>query len=322
MTRTDRLLTELADGAPHSGEALGKALGVTRAAVWKLIHQLQDSGVPVESVPGKGYRLRYPVELLEVESIRAAMSRRSQGLLKTITVERIVDSTNRILFQGIGRDVQRQALFAEAQTAGRARRGREWHSPFGRNLYVSVVWPLDDVPGGLGGLSLAAGLAVADVLAAYEVAGLGLKWPNDLLIGEQKLGGILTEIQGEPAGPCTAVIGLGLNLFMDDADSIDQPWTALGEHMGHWPGRNVVAGQVLDGIVDALQRFGDEGFLGFLHQWPRHDLLAGRRVRLSVGNRFVDGTAAGVDQTGCLLLEREGKLEPWSAGEVSLRPLQ
>lgn len=322
MTRTERLVAELADGVAHSGEALGETLGVTRAAVWKLIRQLQDSGVPVDSVPGKGYRLPHPVELLDGQAIRAAMSQPSQSMLDHITVERVVDSTNRRLFEDGGRDAQRQALFAEAQSAGRGRRGRDWHSPFGRNLYVSVSWRFDHVPGGLGGLSLAVGLAVADVIAAYDVPGIGLKWPNDLLIGDHKLGGILIELQGEPAGPCTAVIGLGLNLSMDDADTIDQPWTALSEHVAPWPGRNVIAGQVLDGIVGALGRFGDEGFPGFLAQWPRYDLLAGKRVRLFAGNRTVDGTAAGVDQTGCLLLEREGIREPWSAGEVSLRPIQ
>ncbi|MFV8835419.1 bifunctional biotin--[acetyl-CoA-carboxylase] ligase/biotin operon repressor BirA [Aquisalimonas sp.] len=322
MTRTDRLLTELADGVPHSGEALGQALGVTRAAVWKLIRQLQDDSVPVFSEPGKGYRLQHPVELLEADAIRAATGERGAAMLERISVERVVDSTNRRLFEASSSEALPQALFAEAQSAGRGRRGRDWHSPFGRNLYMSIAWPFSDVPGGLGGLSLAVGLAVADVLASYDARGLGLKWPNDLLIDGDKLGGILVELQGEPAGPCTAVVGLGLNLFPDDTDTIDQPWTALAEHVARWPGRNVIAGQVLGGAVEALARFGDQGFPGFLDQWPRHDILAGRRVRLFAGNRVVDGTAAGVDQTGCLLLERDGGVEPWSAGEVSLRPVQ
>ncbi|SEO96198.1 bifunctional biotin--[acetyl-CoA-carboxylase] ligase/biotin operon repressor BirA [Aquisalimonas asiatica] len=322
MTRVERLLSLLADGAPHSGEALGEALGVTRAAVWKLVRQLQDTGVPVESVPGKGYRLQEPVELLDSGAIRAAMGRPTAAMLRDVSVERVVDSTNRRLFESSRRDALPQALLAEAQSAGRGRRGRDWHSPFGRNLYLSVAWPFDAVPGGLGGLSLAVGIAVADVLSTHRTPGLGLKWPNDLLVDDRKLGGILVELQGEPAGPCTAVVGLGLNLFMDDAPAVEQPWTALAEHVISWPGRNVLAGQVLDGIVDALSRFGHEGFPGFVDHWPRHDLLAGKRVRLFAGNRTVDGIAAGVDQTGCLLLERDGRLEPWSAGEVSLRPVQ
>ncbi|WP_290653149.1 bifunctional biotin--[acetyl-CoA-carboxylase] ligase/biotin operon repressor BirA [Aquisalimonas sp.] len=321
MDRADRLLHTLADGEPHSGEGLGAVLGVTRAAVWKLINQLREQGVPIRSVRRRGYRLEAPMELLDVRAMRSEMSAGAARALGALAVERVVDSTNRRLFAELDQLARPRALLAEAQSAGRGRRGRSWHSPFGRNLYLSIAWPFEAVPGGVGGLSLATGIAVADELSRYKVSGLGLKWPNDLLIHEAKVGGILVELQGEPEGPCAAVIGLGLNLQMDDAGAVDQPWTALCAHLAFWPGRNVIAGGVLNAMILAMQRFQVHGFAGFAGDWARHDLLAGRQVRLHVGSRTVDGLACGVDQTGCLLLDQGQGPEPWRAGEVSLRSL-
>lgn len=321
MDRADALLDCLADGREHSGEALGQHLGVTRAAVWKLIRQLRKEGAPVRSGAGRGYCLAAPMERLNPETIQASLGASARGCLAEVRVERAVDSTNRRLFTRLDDLPMPCALLAEAQLAGRGRRGRPWHSPFGRNLYMSLAWRFEDVPGGMAGLSLVVGMAVAETLTRLGAEGIGLKWPNDLMVGDDKLGGVLVELQGEPAGPCTVVIGLGLNLEMDVAADIDQPWTALRHHMGSWPGRNRLAAALLDALVESLSRFAAEGFSPFADQWPRFDTLEGRRVTLYLGSQQLQGSACGVDATGCLLLDRGQGCEPWSAGEVSVRPV-
>lgn len=325
MDRAGELLGNLADGRPRSGEELGKALHVSRAAVWKLVHQLQGQGVPVISEQGRGYRLARPLELLDEDRIRAGLGADVSQRLIDVCVARVTDSTNRQLFQQLSELELPCALFAEAQSAGRGRRGRTWYSPFGQNLYMSLAWSFDQVPGGVAGLSLAAGMSVAEVLRAFGLRDVSLKWPNDLVINDQKLGGLLVELQGEPTGACAVVIGQGLNLQMDvddtTRDAIDQPWTAVRERLPHWPGRNVIASAVLDGLARAMDQFGRHGFTAFIQRWPDYDALSGRDVRLLLGQREIHGRACGVDPTGSLLLDQGQGPEPWSAGEVSVRPL-
>lgn len=325
MDRAGELLGSLADGRPRSGEELGKALDVSRAAVWKLVHQLQGQGVPVISEQGRGYRLARPLELLGEDRIRAGLGADVSQRLIDVRVARVTDSTNRQLFQQLSELELPCALFAEAQSAGRGRRGRTWYSPFGQNLYMSLAWSFDQVPGGVAGLSLAAGMSVAEVLRAFGLRDVSLKWPNDLVINDQKLGGLLVELQGEPTGACAVVIGQGLNLQMDvddtTRDAIDQPWTAVRDRLPHWPGRNVIASAVLDGLARAMDQFGRHGFTAFIQRWPDYDALSGRDVRLLLGQREIHGRACGVDPTGSLLLDQGQGPEPWSAGEVSVRPL-
>ena len=325
MDRAGELLGSLADGRPRSGEELGKTLDVSRAAVWKLVHQLQEQGVPLISEQGRGYRLARPLELLDRERIRAGLEADVRQRLVDVRLARVIDSTNRQLFQQLSELHLPCALFAEAQSAGRGRRGRAWHSPFGQNLYMSLAWSFEEVPGGVAGLSLAAGMSVAEVLRGFGLGDVSLKWPNDLVINGQKLGGLLVEIQGEPAGPCAVVIGAGLNLQMDaddtTRDAIDQPWTAVRERLPQWPGRNVIAGAVLNGLVRAMDQFGRNGFAAFRQRWSDYDALSGRDVRLFLGQQEIHGRACGVDATGSLLMDQGRGPEPWSAGEVSVRPL-
>ncbi len=315
------LLDALADGDWHSGEALAEAAGISRAALAKRIARLQDWDLQIEARSGLGYRLALPLERLDESRIREAVPIATRSRLRELEVELRIDSTNRALLDA---DPLRdpQALFAEAQTAGRGRRGRVWRSPFGANLYLSLSWRFPAWPPQLGTLSLAVGVACARALRAIGVSDIGLKWPNDLRIGNDKLGGILIEQRGEAGGDCRIVVGVGLNIAMtrEQASSVDQPWTSLRAVLGDAaPSRNLLAAGLLDALLSALIEFESRGFASFIADWNQLDLSAGRAVRIEGADILLEGTACGIDESGALIVESGGRRHHVHSGEVSLR---
>lgn len=314
------LVDALAGGDWLSGEALATAAGVTRAALAKRISQIEAWGLDIEARPGLGYRLSAPLERLDAARIGAAPP------LRKVAVALRVDSTNQRLIEAPSAD-DPQALFAEAQTAGRGRRGRDWRSPFGANLYLSLAWNFAGWPPKLGCLPLAVGVAATRALSASGLDGVHLKWPNDLRIGEAKLGGILIESRSEIGGACRVVIGLGLNVSMTAAQAADvgQPWISVhaAQDAAGAPrvSRNALAANLLTSLVDALTAFEATGFASFLADWNRLDLAANRPVRIiGAGATEIDGIACGIDDDGALIVETpDGRRQHLHAGEVSVR---
>lgn len=315
------LLDALADGGWQSGEALAAAAGISRAALAKRIARLAEWDLEIEARSGLGYRLAAPLERLDPARIRDGLPTATRTRLREIDVALRIDSTNRVLLDADpARDPQ--ALFAEAQTAGRGRRGRVWRSPFGANLYLSLSWRFPAWPPQLGTLSLAVGVACARALRAAGVSDIGLKWPNDLRIGDVKLGGILIEQRGEAGGDCRVVVGVGLNLAMtpSQAAGVDQPWTSLRAVLGDaTPSRNALAAGLLDALLSALVEFEARGFAGFVADWNVLDLSAGRTVRIEGAGEALEGIARGIDEGGALIVESVGRRHHLHAGEVSLR---
>jgi BirA family biotin operon repressor/biotin-[acetyl-CoA-carboxylase] ligase len=317
-----RLLRLLADGRIHGGPALARELGVSRAAVWKQIEHLRREQVPVEAVAGRGYRLPIPVELLDAPAIRSALDR--QGLAPDLAVEVALScaSTNRALLQQAGEVAQPTALLAEAQHGGRGRWGRVWQSPFGGGLYLSLLWRLPAIPTGLGGLSLACGMAVAEALRGLGAQGLGLKWPNDLVCEAGKLGGILVELAGEPSGPCQVVIGLGLNVRLSSAlrANVGQPAADLYAFLGEAAlRRNELAALCIAALVRACEQFAMGGFASFQARWPEFDVFARRRVILHLPAGSVEGEVCGVDERGALCLLTDQGVMSYFSGDVELK---
>ncbi len=320
----DRLLLEvLADGAWHSGEALAARLGVTRAAIWKRLERLERfPGLEIERLRGRGYRLRAPLELLDEARIAAAMDGGAQNGLSSLQVVLETDSTNRLVREQAPALLHTgAAVLAEHQTAGRGRRGRRWVSVFGGALQFSLAWRFDLPVAGLAGLSLAAGVAVAETLAEFGLDRHRLKWPNDLVADGAKLAGILVEVAGEADGPCLAVIGVGLNLRLNPgcAEGIDQPWTDLARLLPTLPSRNLLAGRLLARLTEACLEYQRAGLRPFLPRWHRWDGCLDRPVTLFTPAGRVEGRARGVDAQGALRLETASGLELHHAGEVSLR---
>jgi BirA family biotin operon repressor/biotin-[acetyl-CoA-carboxylase] ligase len=320
------LLVLLASGEVRSGEALAGRLGITRAAVWKQIGALRKLGVEIEAVPGQGYRLARPFELLDARAIEAQLSDRAHAQLASLEVLRSVDSTNARLLAAAPPPAGRAALcFAEYQTSGRGRRGRSWVAPLGAGLCMSVAWRFVTPPPQLGALGLAIGVGAAHALHALGYGDVQLKWPNDLVARGAKLGGILTELQGEMDGPAHVVVGIGVNVDLPAAArqaiaAAGNPQvTDLRELGGAAPARNELAAAIASALIETLARFELAGFAAFRAAWSALDVLAGEEVVVRSGERTQSGRACGVDQDGALMLEHEGRVQRLVAGEASLR---
>jgi BirA family biotin operon repressor/biotin-[acetyl-CoA-carboxylase] ligase len=318
------LLRTLADGGWHSGEALAREAGITRAGLSKRLQKLMQWGLEIETQPGRGCHLVHPLDLLDADLIRGALPPALQGRL-AVRVLAGTDSTNTQLL-GADASADPQALLAEHQSAGRGRHGRSWHSPFGTNLYLSLAWTFPQWPTALTALSLATGVATAEALAELDLPELKLKWPNDLWCGSAKLGGILIEQRGESGGACRVVIGLGLNVAMRSATTahIGQPWTTLAEQLGTAPSRGIpsrngLAARILAHWVAMLERFGREGFAPFEPAFRALDLLRNRAVTLALPEGELGGIARGVDESGALLVDAGEARRRILSGEVSLR---
>jgi BirA family biotin operon repressor/biotin-[acetyl-CoA-carboxylase] ligase len=326
--RIEALLAQLADGVLHSGAVLAERLGVSRAAVWKLVGELRGRGVAVESLPRRGYRLPAPVELLDARRIAAAAAASGRVLPADVAVLFEIDSTNTYLHEapapapGCPR-----VAFAEIQNAGRGRRGRSWLAPFGSGLTFSVAWTFAEAPAGLPALGLAMGVAVAEALRDLGARDVRLKWPNDIVWRQRKLGGLLLQLRSESGGPATVVAGLGLNLSLPAeararlAGEGALPVADLGEAMaGTTTGRNALAAALAAALLAALDEFGRSGFGAFAGRWAGLDALAGSQVRVVQGAGAVEGEACGADAEGALLVKVHGELRRFHSGDVSLRP--
>lgn len=327
MDRSLALIRLLADGGLQSGEVIARALGVSRAGVWKAAVRVRERlGVAIEAVRGRGYRLAAPLELLDAGRILKELDAQGQPPLARFEIYDRIDSTNAHLMAAARAGAPSGTVcLAELQTAGRGRRGRSWISPFAANLYLSLLWRYPLAPAVLGGVSLAAGVAVAKVLRDLGVRDLVLKWPNDLLWQRRKLGGLLMELGGEAQGPSFLVVGLGINLRMpaEPGRAIDQPWTDLASILGErLPGRNLLAARLIAALSVALEGYGRHGLGPFVADWDAFDGLRGEPVRLQLGERVIEGTHAGIALDGALRLVTADGIQSYHAGEVSLRPLE
>ena len=307
------LLKLLKDGRFHSGQALGAALGVSRSAVWKQLQHLEsDLNLSIHKVRGRGYQLAAPLELLEQEQLDSSPW--------PVLIHHSLDSTNAEALRAI--DSGAAAPFvvtAERQTAGRGRRGRKWVSPFAENIYYSLVLRMDGGMRQLEGLSLVVGLAVLSALRAVGLSDAGLKWPNDVLVGNKKIAGILLELVGDPADVCHVVLGIGINVNMRLASEVDQAWTSVFLESGRLVNRNTLISRLNDSLLEYLKRHAAEGFTAIQAEWEQNHLWQGREVSLIAGVHQVDGTVMGIDQQGALRMSVNGEVKVYSGGELSLR---
>lgn len=311
-----KLVDILSDGEFHSGEQLGETLGMSRAAINKHIQTLKSWGLDVYTVTGKGYSLSAPIQLLDEQAI---LSRVKQVNVSVIPV---IDSTNQYLLERMHELQSGAACIAEYQQAGRGRRGRQWFSPFGANLYMSMYWRLDQGPAAAMGLSLVIGIIMAETLHALGATDVRVKWPNDIYLNDRKLAGILVELTGKTGDAAHIVMGAGINLAMRSADAsqINQGWINLQE-AGVTVNRNELAASLINSLRDALPMFEQEGLAPFVTRWAALDNFINRPVKLLIGEREVHGIARGVDSQGGLLLEQDGEIKSWVGGEISLRPV-
>lgn len=311
------LLKLLKDGRFHSGEALGAALGISRSAVWKQLQHLEaDLGLTIHKVRGRGYQLQAPLTLLDP----AQINEHSSFDHWPVQVFDSLDSTNAEALRAVERgEAAPFLMLAERQTAGRGRRGRKWVSPFAENVYYSLVLRIDGGMRQLEGLSLVVGLAVMQTLRDLGIETAGLKWPNDVLVGEKKIAGILLELVGDPADVCHVVLGVGINVNMREAHEVDQQWTSMHLETGRAFDRNRLVAHLSGVLREYLMRHQSEGFSVLQAQWEQGHLWQGRSVSLIAGVNRIDGVVAGIDAQGALRLKVDGVEKIFSGGELSLR---
>lgn len=325
-----RLMAALAPGTPVSGAGLAAQAGVTRTAIWKQIEALRARGLPIEARGAAGYRLPWPVQMLDPAQISEALSAEVADSLGALEVHWELDSTSSELQRRGAGAADCTIVLAETQTAGRGRRGRPWLSPPGLNLYLSFLKRFEQGFAALSGLSLAIGVIVLRALEVLGVEGAGLKWPNDVLAIEDgrpggKLAGILVELSGEYQGPCAAIIGVGLNLRMTPELALQagQPACDLATlTAGAPPDRNRVAAALITALMAGLGQFERDGFSAFMTDYRRYDLLRGQPLQLSGALGEFAGIGAGVDASGALLVRRsDGSLHRVDSADVTVRPV-
>ncbi|WP_342366018.1 bifunctional biotin--[acetyl-CoA-carboxylase] ligase/biotin operon repressor BirA [Pseudoalteromonas sp. S16_S37] len=315
------ILNALNQGGFVSGQLLGEQLGISRAAVSKHIASLQEMGIDIFTVSGKGYCLNHSLPLLDKTQIIEQLAHLE--CYNSVEVEAIIDSTNSELMRRVQNRQpleSGQILVAEMQQAGRGRRGRTWQSPFGANLYYSYYWRLDDGLQAAMGVSIAVGLAVYDAIKVLYNLDVALKWPNDIYLNNKKLAGVLVELDGQVEGPCHLVIGIGINLLMPDGASaqIDQPWTDLSSHAGSID-KNLLVAVLTQRLAARLAKYQHSGLTQMTAQWNSLNAFAGEVVTLSTGQRQWRGVCEGIDAQGGIVLRQDGVLKSYFGGEISLR---
>jgi BirA family biotin operon repressor/biotin-[acetyl-CoA-carboxylase] ligase len=321
-----RVFAELCDGEFHSGEDLAKSLGVTRSAVWKAANALRDLGMPMEAVRNRGYKLPVASEPLAATSIREHVSADVRERLTRVDVAWSTGSTNTELVERAYPEQGRsEVMLAEFQTAGRGRRGRSWLAPPGGAVCLSLSWTFPEVPRDAGAMSLAVGVCVLRALKTQGVGNVRLKWPNDVLAADRKLGGILIELRAESGGPACVVVGIGLNValgqnLVEHIASTGLQATDLASHASVAVSRNALAASLIESCIRGLRQFEQEGLRAFIEEWREADALQGREISVQSTDEVVRGLARGVDLSGALLVETPNGLRKFLSGEVTVRP--
>ncbi len=314
---TFRALRRLSDGRFHSGEEVARELGRSRATLSEALKHAAALGVELFSVPGKGYRLAEPIEFLDAAAVSSMMGPVAARLRLEVADE--VDSTSsRLLERAASGEASGACLAAEWQSAGRGRRGRAWTGRLGGSLLFSVLWRFERGVGHLAGLSLAVGVAVVRAMRECGVANAEVKWPNDLVVGSRKLGGILFETSGEMQGPSVAVVGVGVNYRLGEAAArIDQLVTDVAGEAAAAPSRNLILARALANLVAILVTYERQGCAAVREEWSSLHAYHHRRVRvIPPGEPPYEAEVVDVAEDGTLLVSVAGRVHKLSSAAI------
>jgi len=324
--RTWQLLRLLADGGFHSGEAMGRELGVSRATVFNALAEVADYGVKLQRIRGRGYRLEAPWQCLDAVEISRCLGD-CAARFQIEVIQQAASSNSELLQRAVRGAPAGNVLAVELQTAGRGRIGRVWHSGLGNALTFSLLWRFECGLNGLSGLSLAVGVAILRALRRFEAAGVGLKWPNDILaehgnsMVRGKLGGVLIEAQGDMYGPSAVVIGIGINCSLPTVleRAITQPAVSLKQLCVKPPTRDQLLAAVLQELAAVLDEFARDGFAALRGEWERYHAQQDLPIQLQMPDgSIVEGIARGVGDNGELRLETAQGMRQFNSGEVGV----
>ncbi len=325
---TFSILRLLSDGEFHSGVTLSRHLDVSRTSVSTALRGLEEIGVVVHRVHGRGYRLPDPVQWLDKDKILKYLVTEEENL--HLEVLDTTKSTNTVLLQkatteeysGRNKADTISVVAAELQTNGRGRREQLWHSGLGDSLTFSLLWNFQKGAGLLSGLSLAIGIAIIRSLKLSGIKNVALKWPNDVMSHHQKIAGILIELRGDLLGPTLAVIGVGINLKLSDKikSNIDQKTTDLFSISGENPDRNKLMARLLTELIIVLKKFAQYGFEPFRNEWAQYHELEKKPVTLYEPDGSIqEGVIQGVTDNGSLILKTLTGIRYFNGGNIKLR---
>ena len=317
---TDEAILNALKGRPGefvSGEELSRMAGVSRTAIWKEIEKLRGEGYKILAQPHSGYQLVSVPDRLTAQELSWNLQtvRIGRRIHAYETTDSTMDVAQRLAAAG---EPEGSVVVAEAQGKGRGRMGRTWISPKGKGIYLSVILrpqlQLAEIPK----ITLVAAVGAARAVEAATGLKPEIKWPNDLLVGGKKIAGILTELNAEINRVNYMVVGIGMNVNTP-ADKLPAHGTSLARELGEKVDRLEVARQLLAHLDRTYAQFIKEGMEPVLEAWRGFAGFLGRRVRVAVEGRVLDGQALDVDPSGALLVRTDtGLVESVSAGEVLL----
>ncbi len=314
----DAILARLGNSStPVSGDNLAHELGLSRAGIWKHIQSLRDQGIEIESLPGRGYLLKSDV----LSPAMLSHKLKPQRIGTKIVVLEETDSTNR--------EVMRQAeegaeeglvVIAEHQSEGRGRLGRSWHTAGQDALAISILLRPDIAPEAVPQLSLLTAVALHRALTRH-LPDIRIKWPNDLLVHDAKIAGILTEMRAEPGKVHAVVLGIGLNIRKPQKGwpkEIGQRITDLTSASGKPVSRLQIAAELIEALDACYDTYISHGFEPIRELWWSAHAASGQRVRAHGHHGYVEGIAEALDEDGALLMRVDGDLQRFVAGDIEL----
>jgi len=298
-----------------SGEEISHRLGISRQALWKHIQELKDAGYDIVAVPHLGYQLLTSPDRLFVSEVTAHLNTGFIG--KKVYYFDAVSSTMNIASELALKDAPEGTLIiTESQTKGRGRLGREWFSPKYKGIYLSLILRPKVLPSQAAIFTLLTAVSVCE--AVKEAVGLDvqIKWPNDLLIHNKKLGGILTELNAETDEVRFIIIGIGLNVNNDKKD-LPGGATSLREQKNQNINRIELLRELLRRIEENYLVSQKKGASSIIKKWRDHNLTLGRRVKIVSHREHIEGEALDIDTDGGLLLRKDsGLTQKVTAGDV------
>ncbi|MDB4968693.1 MAG: BirA bifunctional protein [Myxococcales bacterium] len=318
MDSDERLLALLQSGEFVSGEAIAELLGISRAAVAKRVGELRRRGFQIAAAPRRGYRLDSVPDALTADVMQERLDTGWIGRAWKHLPSTGSTNDEAAAWARAGAPAG-AVVVADEQTKGRGRLGRKWHSPPGESLYLSVVLRPPLPPHRVPPVTLAAGVAVAETLLAFEVTP-SLKWPNDVQLDGKKVAGILTEMSADIDRVHQLIVGIGVNLnarvFPEEIAAIA---TSVARVRGSTVGRAEFAGVLCARLERWVTQFVAEGAAPVVAAWKQHARFFGARVKVTSGRDRFEGVAEDLEDDGALRVRLDdGRAVRVVAGEVAL----
>ncbi len=316
------ILSMLKESRNHfiSGELLSKKLNLSRTAIWKHIHSLQKLGYIIEAVPNRGYRLTAEPDLLISREIKCSLNTQFMG--NEILIFSSLDSTNRHAHRLAESNYPEGTIvLAEEQTKGRGRKSKSWFSPPQKGLWLSaILYPSAITPSKMAPLTAVSAVTTARGLSESTGEAVMVKWPNDLLLNERKIGGILAESKVEMEEIHYIILGIGINVNQtrdDFPEDLKLIASSLNIETNKKFNRNILCSAILKELEKGYLLFLQEGFTPFIEPWKKISHTLGKQVSIHYGENHVHGIAQDIDKEGALIIEDENNIKQrFNFGEI------